>query len=357
MFAPKWACRPNKLARFPSWDPLHHWVLSVAFKCFATIRFLSYVSCPERSYTFVFCFQTVGSQRYFYQRCNYQLILANITILILSFQTLEFHPCFYKHSNSDLILRNVRRFQTSFYNVYCPHFFVHCLLRVSLLGFLSLYSADPFQASFMVLSAPNLVFVGCVAFSLVFFCIFSPYISFIEYVIPPLFRPFLIVCYFFSPCGQHIILVFYFTYTFHLYFAVHVFSESMLFRISCSLLLFNPDLLLITFSYLQLVALQKIFISIFFLFVFVLEKEHVSFLSSILEFCCYFYKHRNSGPIFIYIGILMLSFQTLEFWSYFYTCRFSDLLLQRGEILALFLYPSVFFPIFSFQTVEFWPHL
>ena len=166
---------------------------------------------------------------------------------------------------------------------------------------------------------------------------------------PPLFRPFLIVCNFFRSCGQHIILVFYFTYTFHLYFAVHVFFfESVLFRISCSLLLFNPDLLLITFSYLQLVALQKIFISILFLFVFVLEKEHISFLSSILDFCRYFYKHRNSGPIFIYAGILMLSFQSLEFWSYFYTCRFSDLLLQRGEILALFLYPSVFFPFFSF---------
>ena len=148
---------------------------------------------------------------------------------------------------------------------------------------------------------------------------------------------------------------------FHLYFSFILcgpcfFFESVLFRISCSLLLFNPDLLLITFSYLQLVALQKIFISIFFLFVFVLEKEHISFLSSILEFCCYFYKHRNSGAIFIYIGILMLSFQTLEFWSYFYICRFSDLLLQRGEILALFLYPSVFFLIFSFQTVEFWPY-
>ena len=116
------------------------------------------------------------------------------------------------------------------------------------------------------------------------------------------------------------------------------------------------------------------FISISFLFVFVLVKEHISFLSSILEFCCYFYKHRRSGPICIYTGILMLSFQTLEFWSYFYTRRFSDLLLQRGEILALFLYTLVFwsypskrwnsspifipigFLIFSFQTVEFWPY-
>ena len=45
--------------------------------------------------------------------------------------------------------------------------------RVSLSSFLSLYSAYPFQPGlFMVFSAPNLVFVMCVTFSLVFgiFC-------------------------------------------------------------------------------------------------------------------------------------------------------------------------------------------
>ena len=41
--------------------------------------------------------------------------------------------------------------------------------RVSLSSFLSLYSAYPFQPGlFMVFSAPNLVFVMCVTFSLVF---------------------------------------------------------------------------------------------------------------------------------------------------------------------------------------------
>ena len=40
---------------------------------------------------------------------------------------------------------------------------------MSLLGFLSLYSAYPSQAGlFMAFSAPNLVFVVCVTFSLVF---------------------------------------------------------------------------------------------------------------------------------------------------------------------------------------------
>ena len=72
-------------------------------------------------------------------------------------------------------ISSFRRFQTSFYNVLCPHFFVF-LSRVSLLGFLSLYSAYPFQAGlFMVFSAPNLVFVVCVTFSLVF-VMFSYYL-------------------------------------------------------------------------------------------------------------------------------------------------------------------------------------
>ena len=41
-------------------------------------------------------------------------------------------------------ISSFRRFQTSFYNVLCPHFLFSS--RVSLLGFLSLYSAYPFQA-------------------------------------------------------------------------------------------------------------------------------------------------------------------------------------------------------------------
>ena len=60
-----------------------------------------------------------------------------------------------------------RRIQTSFYNMLCPHFLFSS--RVSLLGFLSLYSVYPFQAGlFMVFSPPNLVFVACVTFSPVF---------------------------------------------------------------------------------------------------------------------------------------------------------------------------------------------
>ena len=42
------------------------------------------------------------------------------------------------------------------------------LLRVLLLGFLSLYSAYLFQASFMVFSAPILGFMACVTFGVVF---------------------------------------------------------------------------------------------------------------------------------------------------------------------------------------------
>ena len=64
-------------------------------------------------------------------------------------------------------ISSFRRFQTSFFLLFLFS------SRVSLLGFLSLYSAYPFQAGlFMVFSAPNLVFVVCVTLSLVFgiFC-------------------------------------------------------------------------------------------------------------------------------------------------------------------------------------------
>ena len=91
------------------------------------------------------------------------------------------------------------------------------LSRVSLLGFLSLYSAYPFQAGlFMVFSAANLVFVVCVTLSLVFgiFCsyLFSmlllPFVIVFHGVLPPLsscaarhlglvFHIFYILC---SPC-------------------------------------------------------------------------------------------------------------------------------------------------------------
>ena len=51
-------------------------------------------------------------------------------------------------------ISSFRRLQTSFCNVLCSHFLFSS--RVSLLGFLSLYSANSFQAGlFMVFSAPN----------------------------------------------------------------------------------------------------------------------------------------------------------------------------------------------------------
>ena len=103
----------------------------------------------------------------------------------------------------------------------------------------------------------------------------------------------------------------------------------------------------------------------------------------------------NSAPIFIHIGILTSSFQTLQFWPYLYThwssylivlnlgiralflCTFThwhfDLILENIVILALSCYTLEFgshplkhwtsSPIFinigiltiSFQTLEFWP--
>ena len=75
-----------------------------------------------------------------------------------------------------------------------------------------------------------------------------------------------------------------------------------------------------------------------------------------LVFLCDLFKQWNPSPIFIHIGTIILSFQTLEswpynfkplgFWPYFYIHCNSHLILPSTIILALFLY-----------TLEFWPHL
>ena len=131
-------------------------------------------------------------------------------------------------------ISSFRRFQTIFHNVLCSDFLLLLLLflfssRVSLLGFPSLYSAHPFQVGlFQVFSAPNLVFVVCVTFSLVFgiFCsyLFSMWLL-------PFGSVFDGVCGFFCPHVRRVILVLYFTFS--IYFAVRVFSVCVHLRISC----------------------------------------------------------------------------------------------------------------------------
>ena len=119
-------------------------------------------------------------------------------------------------------------------------------------------------------------------------------------------------------------------------------------------------------------GLENFRVYFFCLFVFVLEIQHISFLSRLLEFWCYFYKHFNSDPIFIYIGIYLLTFQTLEFY---YLCKHwnSDLILSHMGFLALcfktlksWSYPSKHWNSGSFlykdwnsdlilPTLKFWP--
>ena len=56
MFAPKWARGPHKLARFPSWDSCitpGNW--GQYFNALPSSEHCLIHSCPERSYTFVFC--------------------------------------------------------------------------------------------------------------------------------------------------------------------------------------------------------------------------------------------------------------------------------------------------------------
>ena len=124
-------------------------------------------------------------------------------------------------------ISSFRRFQTIFYNVLCRHFFFFFPTRVSLLGFLSLYSAYPFQAGlFMVFSAPNLVFVVCVTFSLVFgiFCSYLFSMSLLPFGI--VFHGVLLLL---SSCAaRHFGLVFHIFYTLRSVFLLYI-------RISCCL--------------------------------------------------------------------------------------------------------------------------
>ena len=154
-------------------------------------------------------------------------------------------------------ISSFRRLQTSFYNVLCPHFLFSS--RVSLLGFLSLYSAYSFQAGlFMVFSAPNLVFVVCVTFCLVF-GIFCSYI-FSMSLLP--FGSFFMVCCFFCPHVRSVILVLHFTFSilcgpcFFLYACS--FAHPVVCRVFCS------RSLLLTFSFPKLVPVFGNFILYFF---------------------------------------------------------------------------------------------
>ena len=85
-----------------------------------------------------------------------------------------------------------------------------------------------------------------------------------------------------------------------------------------------------------------------------------------LKFWSHRSKHWNSGPIFMHIGILILSFQTLEFWPFFYKHCISYLI-HPLQTLKFVPYPSNHFnfgPLFihirflmlCFKTYGFWPY-
>ena len=154
-------------------------------------------------------------------------------------------------------ISSFRRLQTSFYNVLCPHFLFSS--RVSLLGFLSLYSAYSFQAGlFMVFFAPNLLFVVCVTFCLVFgiFCSYLFSMSLLPFGI--VFHGVLLLL---SSCAAR-----------HFGLAFHIFNtlRSVFFLFACSFAypvvcrVFCSRSLLLTFSFPQLVPVFGNFILYFF---------------------------------------------------------------------------------------------
>ena len=155
-------------------------------------------------------------------------------------------------------ISSFRRFQTSFYNVLSPQFLFSS--RVSLLGFLNLYSAYPFQAGlFMVFSAPNLVLVVCVTSSL--------YLA-SSALIYSVYRSSLLGSFFMAWCVSSFVLMcgasFWSCISHFLYFAVRVFSVCVLLPISCSLSRFYSRSLLLTFSFPQLVPVFGNFLLYFF---------------------------------------------------------------------------------------------
>ena len=156
-------------------------------------------------------------------------------------------------------ISSFRRFQTIFYNVLCRHFFFFFPTRVSLLGFLSLYSAYPFQAGlFMVFSAPNLVFVVCVTFSLVFgiFCSYLFSMSLLPFGI--VFHGVLLLL---SSCAaRHFGLVFHIFYTLRSVFFLY--ACSFAYPVVCRV--FYSRSLLLTFSFPQLVPVFGNFLLYFF---------------------------------------------------------------------------------------------
>ena len=75
-------------------------------------------------------------------------------------------------------ISSITRFQTCFFNVYCPHFLIvccmcHCSVSSAFIGFFS-------QSSFR----------SVCHFQSSFFCIFCSYINFIQFVMPPFLGPF-----------------------------------------------------------------------------------------------------------------------------------------------------------------------
>ena len=145
---------------------------------------------------------------------------------------------------------------------------------MSLLGFLSRYTAYPFQAGlFMIFSAPNLVFVVCYFQSSIWHLL----LFFIQYVVPPFWDRFSwCVASFVIMCGAS----FWSWISHFLYFAVRVFSACVLLRISCSLSRVYSRSLLLTFSFPQLVPVFGNFSSLFLcLFVNVIEVTTLVFSS------------------------------------------------------------------------------
>ena len=147
------------------------------------------------------------------------------------------------------------------------------LARVALIFFVCFLFLCQVSSAFIVRIPLRLVlgsfplpiwFSQHVSLSVQFLGIVCSYINFIQYIRSAYFGPFLYGMLLF----QSLLAARHFGLVFHLYFSFILsgpcFSLSILVGICCSLLLFKSHSLLIIYSLMQLVMVQKIFLFIFF---------------------------------------------------------------------------------------------
>ena len=120
-------------------------------------------------------------------------------------------------------------------------------------------------------------------------------------------------------------------------------------HLNSGLILTQTGILILSFETLR-------FWPYFYIWILALFVQTVEFLSytSIenIEILALSFQTMQFGPLFIHIVLFIWSFKTLGFWPYFYKRWNSDLMIPKNGILALFFINTGILTL-SFQTLEF----